>query len=161
MSRASWRRRGDDFCTGMIQESSRPADAQVFSGYPISTVKFPAVHSRTDFILRTPSQWWIMLIFCAVGLAAICARALQTEGPNAPSETRKKNGDHWLRKFQCMGAGFINAIRPEMSSSERGHIPSNYGAIAWLILCVDFFRMNLRIHNQHQKMITPVHTHCG
>jgi len=71
----------------MIQESSRPADAQVFSGYPISTVKFPAVHSLTDFILRTPSQWWIMLIFCAVGLAAICARALQTE------EARRRRND--------------------------------------------------------------------
>src|SRR6266498_3900752 len=49
------------------------------------------MHSITGFALRTPFQWWIVLISCAVGLAAICTRALQTrESCSKRAERNKK-----------------------------------------------------------------------
>jgi hypothetical protein len=48
------------------------------------------MHSFTDLILRTPFQWWIVLISCTVGLAAICRRALQTEETCAKRSERNK-----------------------------------------------------------------------
>jgi hypothetical protein len=49
------------------------------------------MHSLTDTLLRIPFHWWIVLTSCAVGLVAICTRALQTEESRARrTEQRKK-----------------------------------------------------------------------
>ena len=48
--------------------------------------------SLTDSFLRIPFHWWIVLISCALGLAAICSRALQTE------ETRTKRTERNKKK---------------------------------------------------------------
>ncbi len=48
------------------------------------------MHSLTDLFLRTPFHWWIVLISCAVGLAPICARGLQTEEARAKRTERNK-----------------------------------------------------------------------
>jgi hypothetical protein len=79
------------------------------------------MHSLTDLFLRTPFHWWIALISCAVGLAAICTRALRTGQWRAKRTERNKKKElrHWLREFQGMGTVFINVIPLEMSSSAR------------------------------------------
>ena len=48
------------------------------------------MHSFTDIVLRIPFHWWIVLISCAVGPGAICARALQTEESRARRTERNK-----------------------------------------------------------------------
>jgi hypothetical protein len=48
------------------------------------------MHSLTDTLLLIPFHWWIVLISCAVGLAAICSRALQTEESRARRTEQKK-----------------------------------------------------------------------
>jgi hypothetical protein len=48
------------------------------------------MHSLTDTLLRIPFHWWIVLTSCAVGLAAICSRALQTEESRARRTERNK-----------------------------------------------------------------------
>ena len=50
------------------------------------------MHSLTDTLSRISFHWWIVLIACAVGLAAICARALQTE------EARRRRNDRNKKK---------------------------------------------------------------
>jgi len=54
------------------------------------------------------------MISCAVGLAAICTRALQAEEARAKRDERKKKND--LRsladKISGMGTAFINATPP-------------------------------------------------
>jgi hypothetical protein len=76
------------------------------------------MHSLTDFILRTPFHWWIVLISCAVGLAAICTRALQTEESRARHTEQKKKKElrSLAERISVYGRSF-NATRPEMSSS--------------------------------------------
>jgi len=48
------------------------------------------MHSLTDSVLRIPFHWWIVLISCSLGLAAICSRALQTEESRAKRSERNK-----------------------------------------------------------------------
>jgi hypothetical protein len=48
------------------------------------------MHSLTDTLLLIPFHWWIVLISCAVGLVAICTRALQTEESRARRSEQKK-----------------------------------------------------------------------
>jgi len=48
------------------------------------------MHSLTDILLRIPFHWWIVLISGAVGLPAICTRALQTEEARARRTERNK-----------------------------------------------------------------------
>jgi hypothetical protein len=48
------------------------------------------MHSLTDIFLQISFHWWIVLISCAVGLAAICSRALQTEEVRARRTERNK-----------------------------------------------------------------------
>ena len=50
------------------------------------------MHSLSETFLRSPFHWWIVLISCAVSLAAICARALQTE------EARRRRNDRNKKK---------------------------------------------------------------
>ena len=53
----------------------------------------PTMDSLTGSFLRIPLHWWIVLISCAFGLAAICARALQTEEARARRTERNKKKD--------------------------------------------------------------------
>jgi hypothetical protein len=46
--------------------------------------------SLTDSFLRIPFHWWILLVSCALGLAAICSRTLQTEETRAKRTERNK-----------------------------------------------------------------------
>jgi len=48
------------------------------------------MHSLTDTLLRISFHWWIVLISCAVGLVAICTRALQTEESRTRRTEQKK-----------------------------------------------------------------------
>ncbi len=48
------------------------------------------MHSPTDFVGRISPHWRIVLISCAVGLAAICTRALRTEEARTKRAERKK-----------------------------------------------------------------------
>jgi hypothetical protein len=48
------------------------------------------MHSLKDFVLRTPFPWWIVLIFCAAGLMAICARAFETDEARTRRNQRSK-----------------------------------------------------------------------
>ena len=63
---------------------------QVFSLYPTSTAKFLGMHSLTSIYSRIPFPWWVVLITCAVGLPAICVRALQTEESRTKRTERNK-----------------------------------------------------------------------
>ncbi len=48
------------------------------------------MRSLTDFVSRTPLHWWVVLVSCAVGLAATCTRALQTGESRARRIERNK-----------------------------------------------------------------------
>jgi hypothetical protein len=48
------------------------------------------MHSLTDTLLLIPFHWWIVLISCAVGLAAIWTRVLQTEESRCRRTERNK-----------------------------------------------------------------------
>ncbi len=48
------------------------------------------MHSLTNICLRIPFHWWFVLISCAVGLAAIGTRALQTGESRAKRTERNK-----------------------------------------------------------------------
>jgi len=48
------------------------------------------MHFLTDTFLPIPFHWWIVLISCAVGLAPICTRALQTGESRARRSKRKE-----------------------------------------------------------------------
>jgi len=48
------------------------------------------MHSLTNICSRIPFHWWIVLISCAVGLVAICTRALQTEESRTKRTERNK-----------------------------------------------------------------------
>ena len=50
------------------------------------------MHSFADIFLRIPFHWWIVLISCAVALAAICMRAFESE------ESRAKRAEQNKRK---------------------------------------------------------------
>jgi hypothetical protein len=52
-----------------------------------------------------PLRWWIVLISCAVGLAAICTRALQTEEARAKSVERKRKNELRLLADKISGYG--------------------------------------------------------
>jgi hypothetical protein len=48
------------------------------------------MHSLTSIYSRIPFPWWVVLISCAVGLPAICMRALQTEESRTKRTERNK-----------------------------------------------------------------------
>jgi hypothetical protein len=50
------------------------------------------MHPLTDIFLRIPFHWWIVLISCALALAAICMRAFETE------ESRVKRAEQNKKK---------------------------------------------------------------
>jgi len=52
--------------------------------------QIPHMHSLTDTFLRIPFRWWIVLISCTVGVAAVGARILQTEESRAMCTERNK-----------------------------------------------------------------------
>jgi hypothetical protein len=66
------------------------------------------MHSVTDFILRTPLNWWIVLISCALGLAGICARALQTEESRAKRTERNRKRE--LRSLAERISGYGRSV---------------------------------------------------
>ncbi len=70
--------------------------------------KFSAMHSLIDFFLRTPFHWWIVLISCALGLAAICSRALQTEESRAKRTERNKKKE--LRSLAERISGYGRSV---------------------------------------------------
>ncbi len=66
------------------------------------------MHSLTDIFLRIPFHWWIILISCAVGLAAICTRALQTEEARSKRTERKTKKD--LRSLAERISGYGRSV---------------------------------------------------
>ena len=64
--------------------------------------------SLTDSFLRIPLHWWIVLISCALGLAAICSRALQTEETRAKRTERNKKKE--LRSLAERISGYGRSI---------------------------------------------------
>ncbi len=52
--------------------------------------QIPHMHSLTDTFLRIPFRWWIVLISCTVGVAAVCTRVLQSEDSRARCAERNK-----------------------------------------------------------------------
>ena len=48
------------------------------------------MHSLTDTLSSIPFHWWIVLISCTVGVAAVGARILQTEESRAMCTERNK-----------------------------------------------------------------------
>ena len=81
---------------------------RLFSSYPISTAKFSTMHSLTDLFLRTPFHWWIALVSCAVGLAAICTRALRTGEWRAKRTERNKKKE--LRSLAERISGYGHSV---------------------------------------------------
>jgi hypothetical protein len=63
------------------------------------------MHSLRDTLLRLPFHWWIVLTSCAVGLAAICSRALQTEESRARRTERNKKRELQLLAERISGYG--------------------------------------------------------
>jgi hypothetical protein len=66
------------------------------------------MHSLTDLILRTRFHWWIVLISCTLGLAAICRRALQTEETRAKRTERNKKKE--LRSLAERISGYGRSV---------------------------------------------------
>ncbi len=64
--------------------------------------------SLTDSFLRIPFHWWIVLISCALGLAAICSRALQTEETRAKRTERNKKKE--LRSLAERISGYGRSV---------------------------------------------------
>jgi hypothetical protein len=67
-----------------------------------------SMYSLTDFALRTPFYWWIVLMFCAVGLVAVSARALETEEVRARRNQRNKKKE--LRSLAERISGYARSI---------------------------------------------------
>jgi hypothetical protein len=70
--------------------------------------QIPAMVSPTDSFLRIPFHWWIVLISCALGLAAICSRALQTEETRAKRTERNKKKE--LRSLAERISGYGRSV---------------------------------------------------
>ena len=62
----------------------------------------------TDNVLRLPFHWWIVLISCALGLAATCGRALQTEETRAKRTERNKKKE--LRSLAERISGYGRSV---------------------------------------------------
>ena len=64
--------------------------------------------SLTDIVLRIPFYWWILLISCAVGPAAICTRAFETEESRAKRTEQNKKKE--LRSLAERISGYGRSV---------------------------------------------------
>ena len=79
------------------------------------------MHSLTDIFLRIPFLVWIVLISCAVALAAICMRAFEIE------ESRAKRAEQNKKKELQSLAERISGYGAQCSSTLSGTSVSNHG----------------------------------
>lgn len=66
------------------------------------------MHSLTDIVLRISFHWWIVLISCALALAAICVRAFETEESRAKRAEQNKKRE--LRSLAEKISGYGRSV---------------------------------------------------
>ncbi len=63
------------------------------------------MHRLPDILSSVPLRWWVALIVSAVGIAAICMRALETDDVRAKSAEHKKKKELRLLANRISGYG--------------------------------------------------------